>query len=156
MQLLGTVFSQVRVAQYWNVKGDSEKDDPVTTTRIYWCMGFGNTAETLSQQVTVKSIFQAIFNLAKKPPALSLEEKATLNQSVKAPTTTRAVDVPTESAPLPPLIQELLALAKASKPNHPSRKLPIINVLYEDPPPLEEEPKVKTNAFLTILLIVYF
>lgn len=122
------------MAQYWNVKRDSENDDPITTTRIYWCVGFGNSVETLSQQVTVKNIFQAIFNLAKKPspPPPLPKDKVASNQSMKVPTITNIVDVPTKTPPLPSFIQELLEVTKASKLDHPCRKLPIINVLYED------------------------
>jgi len=138
----------VKVAQYWDVKGDSEKDNPMTTTRIYWCVGFGSSAETLSQQVTVKNIFQAIFNLSKKPPTPFLQSNDEV--ALKIPETVKSGDVSNEPIPLPPLIEELFALKLTSKLDHPSRKLPVINVLYEDPPLPEKEFEVKNNLFMTI------
>lgn len=119
------------MAQYWDVKAKFERNDPITTTRIYWCVGFGNTPEELSQQVTIKNIFQAIFNIAKKPRlSPSLEEKGALDKNTSLSTT-----IPIEPIPLPPFIHQLLELAKVSKHDHPSRKLPIMNAFYEDPPP---------------------
>jgi hypothetical protein len=146
--LLQFYETKVKIAQYWDEKRDSEREDPMTTTRIYWCVGFGSSAETLSQQVTVKNIFQAIFNLSKKqlPPLFQPKDEVVL----QTPKTKNSDDVPNEPTPLPPLIQELIALKLISKVDHPSRKLPIINVLYEDPPPLEKELEVKTNLFMTI------
>jgi len=136
---------QVKVAKYWSLKGDSEKNDPMITTRIYWCVGFGNSAETLSQQVTIKNIFQAIFHIAKKPLPLFplLGDEVASNQSIQSSTAKIDVDIPIEPTPLPPLIQELLVLSTTTKLDHPSRKLPIINVLYEDPPPRKQEPEVR-------------
>ena len=39
-----------------------------------------------------------------------------------------------EPTPLPPFIEQLMALAKASRPDHPARGIPVIDALYEDPP----------------------
>ena len=127
----------MKVAQYWDVKGFSEKDDPMTTTRIYWCVGFGNTAETLSQQIMVKNIFQAIFNIVKKPPPVE-GSLANTDPSLKTSTTEHPNTESSENVPITPFIHELFELSKVSKPDHPSKKLPVMNVLYEDPP-LEEE-----------------
>jgi hypothetical protein len=127
----------------------------MTMTRIYWCVGFGSSAETLSQQVRVKNIFQAIFNLAKKPPPPPEEEDVVSNQSMEVPLTTKNVEASIETKPLPPFIQEFCALSMASKLDHPCKKLPIIDVLYEDPPLPKEEFEVRTNVLLTIRPSIY-
>lgn len=124
---------QVKIAQYLDIKADSEKDDPFTTTRIYWCLGLGDTAEALSEQATVKHIFRAIFNLAKAPPP-PLEEVVEGAVEGEVPAKLPPV-APAEPVPLPPLVRELIALAKASKLDHPSKKIAIMDVLYQDPPP---------------------
>lgn len=148
------------MAKYWDIKGDSEKDDPLIQTRIYWCIGFGSTPQALSEQVTVKNIFQAIFNIAKKvspPPSLEVEgaldksSDASINSSIKTPTTLLPTTISTKLVPVPPFIQELLELAKISKQDHPSRKLPVLNVFYEDLPS-EEENLVCMDLFSIIQL----
>jgi hypothetical protein len=148
---------QVKIAQYNDVKQDSERCDPCTTTRIYWCLGLGDTPEALAQQATVKHIFRAILHLAKKPPPPPPppEEEAPLPPTAggadppaasakppgKAPEkklSTVAPAVPAgeapEPTPLPPFIEQLMALAKVSPPDHPARGVPVIDALYEDPP----------------------
>ena len=135
----------MKIAQYLDKKQESEKCNPFTTTHIYWCLGLGETAEALCQQATVKHMFKAIFNLAKKPlplspppeevvkgePGVLLEDRAT-------PLPPKPVE-PLEPIPVPPFIEELRSLIQGTKLDHPSRKIPIMDVLYEDPPP----PKVE-------------
>ena len=149
---------QVKIAQYNDIKQDSERCDPCTTTRVYWCLGLGDTPEALAQQATVKHIFRAILHLAKKPPLPSPplpppeeavppptgeadQPAAGAKPLGKAPEKKVSMAAPTVPAgeaprptPLPPFIEQLVALAKASPPDHPARGVPVVDALYEDPP----------------------
>jgi len=143
------------MAEYLDKKQEAEKLNPVTTTRIYWCLGLGDTAEELSQQATVKHMFKAIFNLAKKPlpppppPEAVVEVERGEPPEDGAPPPPPPPPPPPEPAeppepiPVSPFIEQLHALAQASKLDHPSRKIPVLDVLYEDPPPRNMEPLVR-------------
>ncbi|KAH8944050.1 hypothetical protein BDL97_13G088400 [Sphagnum fallax] len=138
-----------KVARYWQIKGDTMKEDPFTTTRIYWCLGFGDTAEALANHASVKNIFRAVFNLAKKPPlpppppSLVSSSSQLLPQpghddkaSPAAPPPVQPTPPqevpPPEPIPVPPFIEKLKALAKSAALDHPCRKIPIMDVLYEE------------------------
>jgi hypothetical protein len=126
------------------------KEDPFTTTRIYWCLGFGDTAEALANHASVKNIFRAVFNLAKKPPPLppppSLvsppsqllpqpghDDKASPAAAAPPVQPTPPQEVPPpEPIPVSPFIEELKTLAKSAALDHPCRKIPIMDVLYEE------------------------
>lgn len=103
------------MVEYLDRKQKAEKSNPLTTTRIYWCLGLGETAEELIKHVTVPHMFKAVFKLEKKPPLENVQLF--------------------EPSPMPPFIKELLALAQTNKLEHPARKIPVLDVLYEDPPP---------------------
>ncbi|XP_073389288.1 uncharacterized protein [Physcomitrium patens] len=107
--------ANVKMVEYLDRKQKAEKSNPLTTTRIYWCLGLGETAEELIKHVTVPHMFKAVFKLEKKPPLENVQLF--------------------EPSPMPPFIKELLALAQTNKLEHPARKIPVLDVLYEDPPP---------------------
>jgi hypothetical protein len=131
------------MAQYLDKKQEAEKCNPLNTTRIYWCLGLGETAEALCKQATIKHMFKAIFNLAKKPllpsPPLKevIEGESDLPPKDQAPPPPPLPPLepiePPKLVPMPPFIEELLALAQSTKLDHPSRKIPIMDILYEDP-----------------------